>query len=461
VSVEGTAQTSTAEAPQSLRLTSRSRVRNAGYLVGSQLISSACIFVTGILLARTLGPAGRGYYDVVAATGTLLAILFGLSLGSGTLFYASRGAIDSRRTTRLALWAAAIPGALGAGLLLVAGERPIVAWMVPGVPSVTTVLLIGLVAALSQAQLLLRGIIVGGGHFATFALSEVLGRGLFLTAVVALVLAGAASPPTYVWAFTISAAVAVGLLAWQGSRLQSGCSTVPLRGIVTYSLPLYVGNLIQFLNYRVDVFFLNSYLSVASVGLYTVAVSLAQVLWLVPNALATVVMREVAEVTDGRVPLARTAEVNRFCLWTSALGGLVVFAVAAATVRTVLGAEFVASLHPLGVLLPGVVLFCPTIILSAYLNGIQKQMYTTWVAGAALVVTIVLNVILIPVIGISGAALASTASYSLSSIVTLGIVRRSDPSVSWTQLLGLQRADLVKGITLLRSASSPRVARWL
>ncbi|HEU0299093.1 MAG TPA: polysaccharide biosynthesis C-terminal domain-containing protein, partial [Longimicrobium sp.] len=224
--------------------------------------------------------------------------------------------------------------------------------------------------------------------------------------------------------------------------------------IVAYSFPLFVGNLVQFLNYRLDIFFVKEMVSLRAVGIYTVAASLGQVLWLVPMALAQLVMRQVAAEGTGAPVLARVAEINRQCLYLGVAAAASLAAVARFALGPVFGAGFEASFGPLALLLPGIVLFAPTIILSAYLNGIHRQVVTTWVACGSLAATVALNLLLIPRIGVAGAAVASTASYTLSSVATVAFALRAAPGWSLADLFVPRRADLSRGIGLLRAAGA-------
>jgi len=70
-------------------------------------------------------------------------------------------------------------------------------------------------------------------------------------------------------------------------------------------------NVAQFLNYKLDVFVVGFFAGTASVGRYTLAVSLAQLLWLMSNSVASVLLPKVAASTassdDGGSP-ARPAK---------------------------------------------------------------------------------------------------------------------------------------------------------
>lgn len=427
---------------------------DAAGLVASQLVAAASTFGTGIVLARALGPTGKGFVDVALASATLLQMVTGLSLASGVFYHTASGGVDHRRVARLAVAFAALTGLAAAlALPLLAGTR-VGGWLLPTGGGRTAIWLVAAMVAASQAQQLLQGVAKGRGRFGAFGASEVVARGGTLVLVALLLLAQVGTPVTYALAFVAAFLASGGFLAATALSGRPAMTSVPIRGIVRYSLPLYVGNVVQFLNYRLDVFLIMSFIGLAAVGRYTVAVWLAQVIWLVPSALATLVMRATAARTDA--VFDRVAQTNRLSLLLAAACAIAVAVAGTVGVAFVFGEEFRGSVTPLLLLLPGVVLFCPTIILSGYLNGIGKQVYTTWVACASLGVTAVLNVLLIPRLGIAGAALTSTASYALSSAITLVLVRRLPDAPSLAALLVPCRGDLEMVRDLVQSTLASR-----
>jgi Na+-driven multidrug efflux pump len=85
-------------------------------------------------------------------------------------------------------------------------------------------------------------------------------------------------------------------------------------------------------------------------------------------------------------------------------------------VRGLYGAPFLPAVRPLLILLPGVFLMSFAGTLSSYVSGTGRVIFATYGSLAAVVVNIALNLFLIPRMGIAGAALASTISYSLETI---------------------------------------------
>ena len=73
------------------------------------------------------------------------------------------------------------------------------------------------------------------------------------------------------------------LLGWQvqraGGHLRPHYDPAILRQMLAFGLRGYVGNLLQFFNYRLDLFIVGILLGPAAVGIYTAAIGLAELLW--------------------------------------------------------------------------------------------------------------------------------------------------------------------------------------
>ena len=82
---------------------------------------------------------------------------------------------------------------------------------------------------------------------------------------------------------------------------------------------------------------------------------------------------------------------------------------------------FIPSFVPLVLLLPGVVALAVANVVGSYLRGIDRPGTTSYINLIALVINVVLNVVLIPIYGIVGAAAASLVSYSLTALMMTAI----------------------------------------
>lgn len=214
-----------------------------------------------------------------------------------------------------------------------------------------------------------------------------------------------------------------------------------LKGMFGYGLKAQVGNILQRLNYRLDVFIVNYYLPIEQVGIYGVAVVLGETLWGVSGSIATIVFPLASSSTDKKSLVTFTNQITRVSL-TLIVGFAILLALVSKPLIVLwLGREFSDAVAALLWLLPGISIFSVSNILANYLAGVglvSKNIYSSLVSG---IVTLVFNFILVPKIGINGASIATSLSYLVFTLMTLGFY------ICYTQaravdILLLKRSDI-------------------
>ena len=394
----------------------------------TSILSIVIGLVSSIVIARGFGPTAKGSADLIVATGTLLAMVFGLSLQSGIVYVVARGrAVINGLLIRLAL--IALFQTLLATIALVGLVRTTLApALVPPGSERWGVIAIALLVLGILLSGHYRNVLIGLQEIPRVNLINLYGQIVTLIAILVFIYAAwfrsqQLTAEALVWVQVGGSMAIVFLFLWTlrpwltGSiRQESGLSEV-----ITYSLPSYLANMAQFLNYRLDIFFVSYFVGVKGVGLYSLAVGIAQLLWLVSGATSQVLLPDVAASADRVSAQQRTARVARLSLWLSIVlaGGLVIGG--DMLLPLVFGAAFRESVPALMWLLPGVTIFSIANVIGSYLAGIGKPHLNLAVALVGLVVTVALDFVLIPWLGIIGAAIASTLSYLATTLAIIAI----------------------------------------
>jgi O-antigen/teichoic acid export membrane protein len=225
-----------------------------------------------------------------------------------------------------------------------------------------------------------------------------------------------------------------------------------LRSQVRFGLQGQLGNLVQLLNYRLDQFIVLIFVSTAGVGIYAVSVTVSQSVWFVANAVAAVLLPRLT--AAGEADAARTTPIAcRNTLLVSAVGATGLGAVSPWLVEGLFGNDFRASVVPLVWLLPGTVALAGSKILSSYIFSRGRPLINSGITVAALAVTLVADIALIPPFGVSGAAAASSIAYAAHFALSLAAYRRLSGGSVW-------EAVVVRGDDLRRylAAARQRVA---
>jgi O-antigen/teichoic acid export membrane protein len=230
----------------------------------------------------------------------------------------------------------------------------------------------------------------------------------------------------------IGALVAGRLLATEASRdaaLDSGDS---LGRALRFGLQSWGANLLQQVNYRFDVLILGGFASAGDVGVYSVALTLTSIAWLLPQALQIVIFPRAASLDEsvmtgevsGRESDDAVARAIRHGVLLTLPAGAVVALLLLVGVPLIYGHKFHQTV-PLGfVLLPGVLLLGVGKILGSAVSGRGYPRYALYGAIVSVALTLALYLGLIPFFHAWGAAIGSSVSYAANSVLGLFFFRR-------------------------------------
>jgi O-antigen/teichoic acid export membrane protein len=213
---------------------------------------------------------------------------------------------------------------------------------------------------------------------------------------------------------------------WRFRRVAPGSWRVRgrlLRSLLADGLRIHVGGVAIFLAGRANLFLANVFLEKTEVGYLYMALTLAELVWFISVAAETVLYPQAARMTEEEATVL-TARVCRQILALSVLSGLVLAALAPAAVLLYGGHAFLPAVPPLRLLLPGIVALTISKILSVIWVRRGWFIMMTFLAGGTGALTVLLNLLLIPAMGVSGAALATTIPYLLNAIASFLIYRR-------------------------------------
>ncbi len=410
-------------------------------------------FVLSVLVARGLGPDGRGVYEISLLTISIAQAVMSLGVGVASLYYIGKKTYDTRdllsNSQFMVLASAALSGLL---VLLAAGtfgprllEEEMPYWIfVFGVPLflnfnlVTTFLQansrflamnsLTLVRPLVMVALLIGGLVLGG---------------LNTTNVLVI------------WSIATLVAVVAGLLLLGIRNLHLPTVLRPdwrvLRAQITFGVQGQMGNVLQLLNYRLDKYVVVAFVGLSGVGIYGVGVGVTESIWFIANAVAVVLLPHLTS-TGEEEAAAFTPVACRNTLFLSLIAAAGLGVVSLPLVPLFFGDEFSDSVVAIWWLLPGTVALAGTKILASYIFSQGKPLLNTYITVASLAVTLTCDFALIPFFGVPGAAAASSIAYSASLILSLIVFRRLSGR-------SLREAVLVRGSDLRLYLETARNAR--
>jgi O-antigen/teichoic acid export membrane protein len=415
-------------------------VRAAVATSASQVVVVVLAFIASIAQARVLGADGRGDVARFVNAASLAVLYLGLGLSSAITYFVASGK--------------AHPGALVRSLLPTLASTVIATGCIAGIayavglgrflphsmPAVATIL--GLMAffVASQVSAWASGLLTARMRFRAVNASALVVALVGAVASIGLLAMG----PEQIDAKAVIAlligleGVRAGTLLLALRSLSAPTSTSPtvaaalpgLRPLWRYSSLSYIADAVQFLTYRVDMWIVDATRGGAELGRYALAVSLAQLVWIVPTALGRVFFPFAAsqDATATR-SLAKRAAVGSFAV--SVIAGAVGLVGSSLFVAALFGDDFRDVPSLIAILLVGVVPYAVARVLGNYLAAIGAVADNVRASVAVLVMTLALDVALIPRFGAVGAAWASACSYLLFTLILIWMFRaRSKPDVA-------------------------------
>src|ERR1035437_6337786 len=322
-----------------------------------------------ILVTRVTGAHGRGIYTLGSSVAILAAMITALGISWAGIYYIGKrlfplaDVVSTLLTVSVAAAGVAMVGRASAYVLF---QHTYFKEVSP-----TQAVIIVALTALFQLATTSSSIVLGMNrpiHYAGISMVQLV---VALVIQVILAVSGSLTATSALVALAVGAATsaAFGLvLVGREVPLRLGLDSRILRSFLNFGIRGYAANLMMFLNYRLDALIVNGLSGVVSLGYYSVATAMAETLWDGANGFALVMFPHVSSL-ERKEADSITPVVCRNTVFMTLLG-------AAAKV------------------------------ISSYLGGIGKPIYSTYIAAVSLILTLGLDVLLIPRYGISGAAAA-------------------------------------------------------
>lgn len=398
------------------------RDRGAVETAASNMVVALLVFLGGVVLARALGPEGRGR---VAAH--LVGIAASFALGSLGINYGAALAAARSGGSRVVFARIRTFGLLSllATLLLELGIEELVvrvndarelAWALAG-------------AAATQAASILLGWIQGCGPLRLWNGLRLAQLGLYFPLLSALWIAGRLSVWTAVAAYTVpQIGTFLGSLAWILPNLRAtGRAEVSSREVWSFSSRVALSAGLYQVNQRWDQLFLSLLHRNAGLGIYASAVTLAGVALPLANGAAQATYAEGLRVDAAE---RRSLTARRIAIVVGGAAGcaalLLVFG--GALMKLIYGPPFAAGALSLAILACGTVFLSGNAVAAESLRSAGDARRPMWAEAIGAAVTLSLLPAAVSRFGIEGAAAVSSLSYLVSFAWNLrSLMRRPSP----------------------------------
>lgn len=399
-------------------------------------------FITAVVTARVLGPAGKGTLSTLLLVGVLLSYVCTMGIGDAATVLIARGRFTLQDAYAGSVGPVALASLLGVGCLWVL--VPLADWtrIIPAIVAASVLLPVATFGRLLTYLINTRERI---GF--TSLVSVVMATTTTTALVVSLVfldhgLTGALA------ASLLGAALGLVMLLrsvrGMGVSLRPAISKAFAKEAIRFGWHVELSYVMVALTQRVDLLIVYALLGESPAGRYSLALTLSQLASYGPFALIMASFPRLAQLgRDEFLPLV--TQLWRMSLLSGVLGAVLLAVTIPLIVRPLFGSSFTGAASPALLLLPAAVLGSQQWLLARAAVSIGRTLLYPVSFALSLGTLVGLDYLLVPAWGLSGAAIAAVSSSGLGLAVCLFTFR------SWFNELRI--ADLVprlKDFTLLR-----------
>lgn len=411
----------------------------------ASLVGGGTGAVFGLLLAvvvgRGLGPEGAGFFFQLVAFFMIAANVLELGADTGLVRALSRQLAhgrdaDLRRTVAVAVVPVVAVGVLVSAAILLLAPALGALLSTPSAAATTTELITSTALFVLPASLLM--VLLGGTRglgrilpfIGLFNITLPVGRVLAVLLVFGAGWGLAAAAQAWAWPFVIACAVAVVVLARQLSRTARRPSAAPgavaptptrelAREFWSFTAPRGIAAALEIALAWVDVLLVAALLGPAAAGVYAVVSRAGRSGLLVETAMRTVVSAPLS----AALAAGERAEARRLYLMASRAMVLlawplyITLALFAGPVLSIFGSEFRAGVVALAVLSIAMMVLSAAGLVQSVLLMSGRSAAQVRNKACALAISVVGNVVLLPLLGITGAA----ATWIIVIVVDAGL----------------------------------------
>jgi O-antigen/teichoic acid export membrane protein len=401
----------------------------------ARIIANVLAVLTGIIVAKWLGPDGKGIYSGVQILLALpIAVMAGVGASITYLMTKSRYEI----------------GELVPALSVIFTVLSALAWLVVlawGFVHGWTIAPIAVAVVVPAAIVLSwqQSFYIATGELQRLNLQTIALAALILIAVGMAVVPMSLGTPGAVGAwvlcnYVVAIAVVVDVLRrggwWHRDDLRAR-----IKRITRFGMQSGLNTSLGVLNYRMDSLILAGMLGFASFGIYSIAVNVGELAFSITRPISTAVARQIGVAEKDRAAQI-TAQTIRISTAIIAAIGVISFVFGPWLIELVYGPRFAPAAIPLRLLVPGIVAYATAGIFSSYfMFQMGKPSIVTQVNMLMLATQFVGCMLLVPRFGLGGAAIGSSGTYLVGALInTIAFVRATglSPAAVWI----LRREDL-------------------
>ena len=376
--------------------------------------------VSGVFVTRMLGPEGKGVHTIMFANMELLALFLSFGADLGIVYFMANKKIKPEKLAGMAMWTILISVILSFALIFFTNKNLNI-FFPESYSSVFFQLFLFSAFSITLVNGMCVSFLKGKMHFRRINRITLI-NSIFNVAFFGVLYFLRNDLPFEVnikSVLVISIAVLLlNNLLWIYSYIGlvkvrpdlSGIRKEDIKLFYGYTMVGFMGMVVNFFDYRLDIWMVSYYDGEEQLGYYSLAVNVAQFMLLFSRTMAVVMFPYLSQGRD-------TERRNMFVIFSkinftvSILFLILLLGLGSPLISTLYGIEFASSVTPFYILLFAMIFTCISQIQTTFFGANNMNLHCLKSNIVALVATVVFNLLLIPRYGIAGAAYATLISY--------------------------------------------------
>ena len=403
--------------------------KNLIYSYTSQSIVVFSNFTSSILVARMVGAFGQGQLGLYINFLTLLSLIIGFGIPSALVYYIASNKLRKENVFSILFWGTIFPFFSIGILYIVLNNFNLLTIFLPEfiLSSLKWSMILFLHLLFMIINQYYQSLLQAENNFKKSGITIISGSLLLLTLYLTkyFKLINIPIQPIHwiILSLTTVSLVQIILFNLQLYKINTEYfnfkkihfSTV--KPLIIFSSLAFTANVVQFLNYKMDIWIINYFhQNKDMIGVYVLSVALAQLVWILPNALHGVLFTFTAgEMTLSHKLLKAESSSIRLLLYSIVLGIMGYF-LSIYLVPYLFGETFKDVPQIIGILLIGIIPISGALAISAFFAGIEKIKINLFGSIIGLITCFLFDILLIPKYNIFGAAWATVISYNCTVI---------------------------------------------
>lgn len=401
-------------------------VRDSIDTFGTNLIGSVITILSTLLILKRVDPGIKGSVTKVQQWGEGFFTILGLSVTSAVIYYVAKNSIRNARgaVARLSVGITVGMILIGSAVLFFLRGSSFFASDPP-----QFLIAIVIYSMLSFLSNICMAVLRGENKFKWYNLVNLLLQILMAALYVVIFLRPDAA--LWVWgmiavSFGMTLFAFYGVLRWNGPKPEPAPENdvpVGVGSMVGYSLKSHVSNVMNYLNKNLGSYIVMGVSATAEYGVYSLAVTMMQQVWLLPNAVSQVILSRVSGMTQMKDKVRLTLLSSKVVTYLTTVGAVVLYWAAKLLVPVVFP-MYAGTLGPLAYLMIGSVFISYSNVLGNSIAGYGHPELNIIPTAVGIVFNIIFSLLLLPLMGANGIALATSISLTAQSVTCIAIFCR-------------------------------------